>query len=170
MKITGVDCTVLVVPDCNSDACDSSQDTVVVEIRSDAGITGIGEVDTNPWVVKTLVESPGSHIMSLGLKQLLLDQDPTQPQAIWDRLYTLSAMTGRRGAGICAIGALDMAIWDLYGKAVGKPVWQLLGGAPQERIIPYASLIPNGRTLTEYRKGLLEKVKWAQQFGFSAAK
>src|SRR5213596_3536293 len=124
MKITGVDCTVLVVPDCNSAACDSSQDTVVVEIRSDEGITGIGEVDTNPWVVKTLVVYPGSHIMSLGLKQLLLDQDPTQPQAIWDRLYTLSAMTGRRGAGICAIGAIDMAIWDLYGKAcVATPRW-----------------------------------------------
>src|SRR5947207_13114974 len=113
MKITGVDCTVLVVPDCNSDACDSSQDTVVVEIRSDEGITRIGEVDTNPWVVKTVVESPGSHIMSLGLRQLLLDQDPTQPQSICDRLYTLSAIAGRRGAGICAIGAIDDVIWNV---------------------------------------------------------
>jgi len=52
MKITGVDCTVLVVPDCDRDACDSSQDTVVVEVQSDEGISGIGEVDTNPWVVK----------------------------------------------------------------------------------------------------------------------
>jgi len=170
MKITGVDCTVLVVPDCNSDACDSSQDTVVVEIRSDEGITGIGEVDTNPWVVKTLVESPGSHIMSLGLKQLLLDQDPTQPQAIWDRLYTLSAMTGRRGAGICAIGAIDMAIWDLYGKATGKPVWRLLGGVPQPHVTPYASLLPTGTTLAEYRESLLAKATWAREFGFSAAK
>jgi L-alanine-DL-glutamate epimerase-like enolase superfamily enzyme len=82
-------------------------------------------VDSNPWVVKTLIEAPGSHIMSLGLTELLRGQDPTQPQALWDRLYTFSAMTGRRGAGICAIGALDMAVWDAYGKEEGKPVWQL---------------------------------------------
>jgi L-alanine-DL-glutamate epimerase-like enolase superfamily enzyme len=170
MKITGVDCSVLVVPDCNEDACDSSQDTIVVEVQTDEGITGIGEVDTNPWVVKTLIEAPGSHIMGLGLTELLLGQDPEQPRAIWDRLYTFTAMTGRRGAGICAIGALDMAIWDAYGKATGKAVWQLLGGTQNEFITPYASLIPNGRSLGEYRQGLLERVRWAQRFGFTAAK
>ncbi len=170
MKITGVECSVLVVPDCNADACDSSQDTIVVEVQTDEGITGIGEVDTNPWVVKTLIEAPGSHIMALGLTELLLGQDPEQPRAIWDRLYTFTAMTGRRGAGICAIGALDMAIWDAYGKATGKPVWQLLGGTQNEFITPYASLIPNGRSLEEYCQGLLERVRWAQRFGFTAAK
>jgi L-alanine-DL-glutamate epimerase-like enolase superfamily enzyme len=170
MRITHVDCTVLLVPDYNAEACDSAQDTIVVRVHTDEGITGIGEVDSNPWVVKTLIEAPGSHIMALGLTELLVGQDPTQPQAIWDRLYTFSAMTGRRGAGICAIGALDMAIWDIYGKATGRPVWQLLGGAPQEFITPYASLMPDGWTLEEYRKSLLEKVRWAQSFGFSAAK
>jgi len=170
MQITGVESSVLAVPDCNADACDSSQDTIVVEIQTDEGITGIGEVDANPWVVKTLIEAPGSHIMALGLTELLLGQDPTQPRAIWDRLYTFTAMTGRRGAGICAIGALDMAVWDIYGKTTGKPVWQLLGGAQHEFITPYASLIPSGRTLGEYREGLLEKVKWSQRFGFTAAK
>ena len=86
-----MDCTVLVVPDCNLDACDSSQDTVVVEVHSDEGITGIGEVDTNPWVVKALIESPGSHIMSLGFKELLLGQDPGRPQAI-GTVFTLSLL------------------------------------------------------------------------------
>jgi L-rhamnonate dehydratase len=170
MKITDVECTVLVVPDCSLDACDSSQDTVVVKVHTDEGISGIGEVDTNPWVVKTLIESPGSHIMSLAFKELLLGQDPSEPRAIWDRLYTFTAMTGRRGAGICAIGAVDMAIWDVYGKAVGEPVWKLLGGSCREYITPYASLIPSGRTLDEYREGLLTKVRWAHDFGFAAAK
>jgi L-alanine-DL-glutamate epimerase-like enolase superfamily enzyme len=170
MKITDVTCTVLMVPDCNPDACDSSQDTIVVEVHTDEGIVGIGEVDTNPWVVKTLIEAPGSHIMDLGIKKLLLGQDPTEPLAIWDRLYTFTAMTGRRGAGICAIGAIDMAIWDIYGKATSKPVWKLLGGARQQSITPYASLIPNGKTLPEYREGLLKRLLWAQEYGFRAAK
>ena len=170
MKITSIDCTVLVAPNCNPDACDSSQDTVVVKIQTDEGITGVGEADTNPWVVKALIEAPGSHIMSRGIKELLIGQDPTQPQAIWDRLYTFTAMTGRRGAGICTMSAIDMAIWDIYGKATGRPVWQLLGGARHEFITPYASLIPEGRTLKDQRNDILSKVKWARDFGFSAAK
>jgi len=170
MKITSIESTVLLVPDCNPDACDSSQDTIVVRVHTDEGITGIGEVDTNPWVAKALIEAPGSHIMALGLTELLIGQDPREPEAIWNRLYTFSAMTGRRGAGICAIGALDMAIWDIYGKAMDRPVWKLLGGAAQEYITPYASLIPEGRTLAHQREDLIQKVKWAHKFGFRAAK
>lgn len=170
MTIADVSCEVLVVPDCNANACDSAQDTVVVQVHTDEGLTGIGETDANPWVIKAIIDAPGSHIMSLGLKELIIGQDPTEPAAIWDRLYKFSAMTGRRGAGICAIGALDMAIWDLYGKATGRPVWQLLGGAKKECVTPYASLLPSGTTLEEYRRSLLEKAGWARSFGFQAAK
>ena len=152
------------------DACDSSQDTVVVKVHTQEGITGIGEVDTAPWPVKALIEAPGSHVMNRGMTELLIGKDPTQPRAIWDLLYTHTAMTGRRGAGICAIGALDMAIWDIYGQAEGKPIWKLLGGARQEFITPYASLIPDGKTLLEQRRSLVRKVEWARQFGFAAAK
>jgi L-alanine-DL-glutamate epimerase-like enolase superfamily enzyme len=170
MTITDVTSTVLVVPDCNANACDSAQDTVLVEVHTDEGITGIGEADANPWVIKAIIEAPGSHIMSLGLKELIVAQDPTQPAAIWDRLYKFTAMTGRRGAGICAIGALDMAVWDLYGKATERPIWQLLGGAQKEFVTPYASLLPSGTTLEDYRRSLLEKARWARDFGFRAAK
>ena len=170
MMITDVTCTVLVVPECNANACDSAQDTVVVEIQTDEGLTGIGETDANPWVIKAMIEAPGSHIMSLGLKELMVGQDPTEPAAIWERLYKFTAMTGRRGAGICAIGALDMAVWDLYGKATGRPAWQLLGGAQREFVTPYASLLPSGNTLDEYQHSLLEKAAWARDFGFRAAK
>ena len=79
-------------------------------------------------------------------------------------------MTGRRGAGICAIGALDMAVWDLYGKVTGRPVWQLLGGSQKEFVTPYASLLPTGATLDEYQRSLLKKAAWARDFGFRAAK
>jgi L-alanine-DL-glutamate epimerase-like enolase superfamily enzyme len=108
--------------------------------------------------------------MSLGLRELLLGQDPCQPAAIWNRLYTFSAMSGRRGIGLCAIGALDMAIWDLYGKATGSPVWQLLGGEQQSFITPYASLLPSGRTLKDYQTSLVSTVKWAKDYGFRAVK
>jgi L-rhamnonate dehydratase len=46
------------VPGCNSDACDSAQDDMVVKGRTDEGITGMGVVDTNPWIAKKLIEAP----------------------------------------------------------------------------------------------------------------
>ena len=100
----------------------------------------------------------------------MLGADPLQPEAVWDKLYSGSKMTGRRGALICALGAIDMALWDIRGKALGLPIYQLLGGAAQERITPYASLLPTGRTLTEYKKSLIEKVRRARALGFQAAK
>ena len=82
-------------------------------IHTDEGITGIGEVDTNPWVAQAMIHARGTHVLGLGLEEMLLGEDPLQPEALWDKLYTGSLMTGRRGLGICAMGALDMALWDI---------------------------------------------------------
>ena len=85
-------------------------------------------------------------------------------------MYKGSAMTGRRGLGICAIGALDMALWDLRGKVEGKPCWQLLGGAVNPVITPYASLLPEGDDLDTYTRILVERAVKAKELGFRAVK
>jgi L-alanine-DL-glutamate epimerase-like enolase superfamily enzyme len=169
MKITKIECFVLLVPDYRADACSSAQDNLVVKIHTDDGLVGIGETDTNPWVAKAMIEAPGTHIMGLGLKEMLLGADPTDVEGLWERMYKGSAMTGRRGLGICAMGALDMALWDLKGKAENKPCWQLLGGA-LNTITPYASLLPDGNTLDEYTKVLVHRAVEAKRLGFKAAK
>jgi L-rhamnonate dehydratase len=170
MKITDIECFVLLVPDYRADACSSAQDNLVVKIHTDSGLTGIGETDTNPWVAKAMIEAPGTHIMGLGLKEMLVGADPGDVEGLWERMYAGSAMTGRRGLGICAIGALDMALWDLRGKAEGKPCWQLLGGAANKAITPYASLLPDGDTLDVYARILIERAVEAKRLGFKAAK
>ena len=170
MKITEIDCTVLLVPDYEADATSSAQDNIVVRVHTDEGIVGVGETDANPWAVKALIESPSTHSMGRGLAEMLIGEDPLQPEALWDKLYQGSAMNGRRGLAICAIGALDMALWDIWGKATGQPVWQLLGGAKQTELIPYASLLPEGGTFEQYRDGLVVKAKEAVQLGFTAVK
>lgn len=170
MKITGIECFVLLVPDYRADACSSAQDDLVVKIHTDEGLVGIGETDTNPWVARAMIEAPGTHIMGLGLTEMLLGQDPTDVEGLWDRMYTGSAMTGRRGLGICAMGALDMALWDLRGKAEGKPCWQLLGGAVNPVITPYASLLPDGDDLETYTRVLVERAVIAKELGFRAVK
>ncbi len=170
MKITNIECHILLVPDYDTDACSSAQDDLVVEVHTDEGITGIGETDTNPWVARACIQARGTHVMGLGLEEMLIGADPLQPQALWQRLYSGSKMTGRRGALICAMGALDMALWDIRGKALGLPVYQLLGGAAKSHITPYASLLPVGDTLKEYQDSLVARVIEARQRGFSAAK
>src|SRR5688572_24266007 len=113
MKITNIECHVLLDPGYDASATSSAQDDLVVLVHTDEGIVGIGKVDTNPWVARACIESPGTHTMGRGLKDMLIGLDPLDIEAIWQRLYVGSAMTGRRGAGICAIGAIDMALWDI---------------------------------------------------------
>lgn len=170
MKITQIDCHVLLAPDYQSEACSSAQDDLVVVVHTDAGITGIGETDTNPWIARECIRARGTHCMGLGLQEMLLGENPLEPERIWQKLYSGSKMTGRRGALICALGAIDMALWDIKGKALGQPIYQLLGGAVKKQITPYASLLPTGRSVKEYQTSLVRKAREAQQRGYRAGK
>lgn len=170
MKITNIECFVLLVPDYRTDACSSAQDDLVVRIHTDEGLVGIGETDTNPWVAKAMIEAPGTHVMGLGLTDMLVGVDPTDVEGLWEKMYMGSAMTGRRGLGICAMGALDMALWDLRGQIEGKPCWQLLGGALNQTITPYASLLPEGDDLDTYALVLVDRAIRAKELGFKAVK
>jgi len=170
VKISAIDCHVLLVPDLRTDATSSAQDDIVVFVHTDEGITGVGETDVNPWIARACIEAPSTHTMGLGLRDMLLGEDPLDTERLWRKLYVGSCMNGRRGAVINAIGAIDMALWDIRGKAAGKPCWQLLGERRQDAIIPYASLQPNGRTYEEYRDSLVEWVLKARDLGFGAAK
>jgi len=170
LKITKIESHVLLVPDYDSKACSSAQDDIVVKIHTDEGIVGIGETDTNPWAAKAFINSPGTHCMALGINDLLIGKDPMDVEALWENVYVSTAMSGRRGLGICVLGALDMALWDVKGKALQKPVWELLGKAKHSNIHPYASLLPNGNTLKEYSTSLREKLLQAKKYGFDAAK
>ncbi len=85
MKITGIDCHILLAPDYDATACSSAQDDLVIEVHTDEGIVGVGETDTNPWVVRECLLARGTHCMGLGLHEMLLCADPMQPELTWER-------------------------------------------------------------------------------------
>jgi len=170
VRITSVECHVLLQPTYDITAASSAQDDIIVEIHTDEGVTGIGETDVNPWIAKACIEAPGSHNMGVGLTEMLIGADPLDVEALWERLYVGSAMNGRRGAVINAIGALDIALHDLRGKALGKPCYELLGGASQQAITPYASLQPETSSYEEYRDSMVEWARKAVAAGFQAVK
>lgn len=170
MKIVDVECRILKTPSLKESATSSSQDGLVVIVHTDEGISGIGETDTGPWLAKAAIEAPGSHTMAMGMKSLLIGMDPFDTSAIWEKLYTYTCMSGRRGGVICAMGAIDMALWDIKGRAWGMPVYKLLGGAHKEAVVPYASLQPDGKNVKEYGDSLIAWLKRAREHGFTAAK
>ncbi len=119
MKITGIDCHVLLAPNFDKTLTSSAQDSFIVAIHTDAGISGFGESDVNPWIAKTCIEAPGTHTMSLSLRDILIGADPLDIAALWRRMYVGTCMHGRRGAVIHAMGGIEMALWDIKGKAAG---------------------------------------------------
>jgi galactonate dehydratase len=101
-----------------------------VKVYTDEGITGIGECSGWPRVIETAVQD---------LKALLVGEDPAHIERIWQKMMTAimaHGMTGTVGAG--AMTGIDMALWDIKGKALGVPVWNLLGGKLRDRIRIYA--------------------------------
>ena len=120
---------------------DGSQDALLVRVHTDAGITGIGEVDSLPYVAKAVIEAPASHANASGLGRLLVGLDPLDVEAAWKRLYAGSIYYGRRGVAIHALSGIEIALWDIAGKAAGKPACELLGGARRGRVRAYASTL-----------------------------
>jgi L-alanine-DL-glutamate epimerase-like enolase superfamily enzyme len=138
MRITQVESIYLRLPDVKSQ-CDSGQDALIVKVHTDAGITGIGEVDSAPLAVKGAIDAPYSHSITCGLGALVVGEDPFETERIWHKMYTRNSYGGRRGVGFHAMSGIDMALWDIKGKALGMPVWKLLGGGFHSRIRCYAS-------------------------------
>jgi L-rhamnonate dehydratase len=138
LKITDVEAIHLRLPEVRG-RTDSSQDSLVVRVTTDAGIIGYGEVDSSPVVVKAVIEAPTSHLLARGLREVLVGQNPLETDRLWDTMYQSTLYFGREGAVIQAMAGVDLALWDIKGQALGQPVWALLGGAYRKTLRAYAS-------------------------------
>jgi len=120
-----------------SDAGGFRRTSALVVVETDEGITGLGETCMGYFrseVVPPLVD---------GFREALVDRDlaldPTQPERCFDELAQRSLWWARTGIGMSVLGAVEMALWDIAGKAAGKPVHALLGGAVFRWLPAYAS-------------------------------
>jgi len=104
---------------------------LIVEVFSDDGHVGLGNAALTPKITKQVID--------LYLKPLLIGQEPWDIERLWQHMYRKTMAFGRKGIGMVAISAVDIALWDLLGKSAGQPVYRLLGGRTKARIPVYAS-------------------------------
>jgi L-alanine-DL-glutamate epimerase-like enolase superfamily enzyme len=140
MKITRVEPIHLRLPVVD-ERCDGSQETLVVKVHTDAGIVGLGEVDSSSLVAKAVIEAPVSHKICRGLAACVLGEDPFEIDRLVHRMLEGSIFFGRQGAAVQAMSGIEIALWDIVGKATGRPVYQLLGGGFRKAFRAYASIL-----------------------------
>ena len=166
MKITDVE--VLCLRGLNEHEIYGRSYGAVIRVSTDAGITGYGESDSMPSVIKAVVEAPYINEWLSGLRVLLIGRDPTDTDGLWARMSQGVSNYGRDGATRHAMAAIDIALWDIKGKAAGHPVVELLGGARRDEVRVYATHFL-GRSLEEtsgYASSLVDAGFSAVKFGW----
>jgi galactonate dehydratase len=104
-----------------------------IRIHTDEGIVGLGE--TNPKV------GPVESMIHDVCAELLLGKDPRDIEQIWSTFYLAFNHHGYAGTEMRAISGIDIALWDILGKAAGLPVYRLLGGAARDKIKIYNTCV-----------------------------
>ena len=130
---------------------------LVAELFTDDGFVGLGNAALAPQATKQVID--------LYLKPLLIGQDAWDIERLWQHMYRKTMAFGRKGIGMVAISALDIALWDVLGKSAKQPVFRLLGGRTKTRIPVYASRL----YATELGKLAAEAKRYKDQ-GYRAMK
>ena len=135
MKITAIDTAILRIPTRKPIALDFPYHSLVVaHVRTDEGVTGLGY---------TLAFGGGGveaiqAYLETRLKPLLIGEDPLFVERLWERMYRADRGIKRQGIAAYALSALDIALWDIAGKAAGLPLYKLWG-AVTDRVAAYGS-------------------------------
>ena len=167
MKITHIICQILRVEAVQQKTA-SCQDVVLVRVRTDDGLEGIGEADASPEVIKAIIDAPFSHNIACGLRKLLIGENPLETERLWQKMYRRTMYFGRSSVTICAMSAVDMALWDLKGKYFNLPIHRLLGGKQHDRIKAYASILfgRDGKQTKDIGQRWVEAGYQAVKFGW----
>jgi L-alanine-DL-glutamate epimerase-like enolase superfamily enzyme len=174
MKITDVEAMVLDTGQDYGDPSAAGQAPGVrfislIRIGTDEGITGWSDVETQPHVGRAVVHAPsGGQVGFEPLRAALLGENPLERERLWQKMYRYVGYYGRRGAGMQMMSGVDIALWDIGGKALGQPIWALLGARYRERVPAYASTIfrPTPSDMKRAVAGYVEQGFRAVKFGW----
>jgi L-rhamnonate dehydratase len=152
-----------------AEAVDNGDWQLLIKISTDQGLTGWGDVETLAPAAAAIVGGPSMSVLGFkALGELLIGEDPSDTDRLWNKLYVGSAYYGRRGIAMQCLSAIDNALWSIKAQAAGKPLAELLGGRKRNRIRAYASTLfratPEG--MRSAAQGYVDKGFTAVKFGW----
>jgi len=139
--------------------------TALCVISTDEGIQGVGEALSTSGPAKIVAS-----IITDAFAPLIIGRDPLDHAVIWDFLYNRSRDQGMKGLPIAALSAIDIALWDIKGKALGLPVYKLLGGAYRNKARVYATGLYEPQHVPSVADALVAEALGYKKEGFSAMK
>jgi L-rhamnonate dehydratase len=172
-KVARLEVIPIAAPVQTADDLDGTTETVIVKVFDEDGRFGIGETDAPAEVVKSFLEMRTAHLWSRNMSEILIGSDPIELAANWQRMYEGVFWPGRRGLGMHALSAVDVALHDLAGKQLGLPAYKLMGGARRERLRPYCTIYPGlaqGRSIETLMSEIARQFQVALAAGFRAVK
>lgn len=170
MKITGVETYILqgLLEDKAfgwSQRVTDRRQTALCMVSTDEGIQGLGEAFYYGGPAKIV-----ANLISDGYAPLLIGKDPFDNGVIWDFLYNWTRDQGMKGLPISALSAIDIALWDIKGKALGLPVYKLLGGPYRNKAHAYATGLYEPQNVPSIEDALVEEALGYKKDGFFAMK
>lgn len=149
----------MIIKDVKASIVKGNFEWVLVRVEIDEGITGIGEAYQGPAVKDIILK---------GLKPLVLGEDPLNIEYLYQKMYRYAAGWGNiAGTVVTGISGIEIALWDIKGKALDSPVWMLLGGKFRDKVRVYCD---SGRGETYTPEGYRELAKKVKKLGFTAYK
>lgn len=139
----------------------------LVKVHTDEGITGLGSADTahrDARVVAAVIE----HV----LKPVVIGDDPTDVERLWQKMWSRcgSRIAGANGIGYGAIGGINVACWDILGKKLGAPVYELLGGDVDVPVQPYVGTYTFGWRDVDDVQSIVDEARHYVDRGYEAIK
>jgi galactonate dehydratase len=133
-----------------------------VEVRTDDGLSGWGEITTTTKIANRAVGA-----MLRQLNDLLVGDDPTKIESLWHKTFRAFTYMGSRGAASHVVSGVDIALWDILGKSRGLPIYEMLGGPVRDDILIYTH--PDQSKFTS-REGVVEEIRAIIESGHDAIK
>jgi galactonate dehydratase len=133
-----------------------------VEVRTDEGVSGWGEITTT-----TPTANRGVAAMVRQVNDLLVGDDPARIEDTWHKVFRAFTYMGSRGAGTNVVSAVDIALWDIRGKVLGLPIHELLGGRVRDDLLIYTH--PDQRRFGT-REGVVEEIRAIVDSGHTGIK
>ena len=133
-----------------------------VEVSTDEGITGWGEITTTTKIANRALTA-----MLRQISSTMIGEDPAHIERLWHKLFRSFTYMGSRGAAVECLSAIDIALWDIRGKALGKPIYELLGGPVRDEIALYTH--PDQRKFTS-KEAVVAEIQAIVKSGHTALK